>query len=158
MQRRLLEKERMILKTGLPEGKGVLAGKQQCAVCCSSVLLSHLSCSSAACPGVERVSGEHTRLDATELKDPWLEGNRWRKRQSGCLHTWGLGLFLFTKAGGPGMLLVPHLLLDVLLATVAKIVLSPSVSAQRPLPQALFSKLIVPPSPLCMLPLRRCGV
>lgn len=124
----------------------------------AQVFCCHTSCSSAACPGVERVTGEHTCLDARELKDPWLEGNRRRKQQSGCLHTWGLGLFLFTKASGPGTLLVPHLLLDVLLATVAKIVLSPSVSVQRPLPQALFSRLMVPPSTLCMLPLRRCGI
>lgn len=58
------------------------------------------------------------------------------------MHTWGLGLFLFTKASGPGMLLAPHLLLDALLAIVAKIVLSPSVSAQSPLPRALFCKPI----------------
>lgn len=92
------------------------------------------------------------------LKAAWLEGNRRRKQQSGCLHTRGLGLFLFTEASGPGVLLAPHLLLDALLATVAKIVLSPSASAQSALPQALFCKPIVLLSPLCVLPLDHRGV
>lgn len=87
-----------------------------------------------------------------ELRAAWLEGNRRRERQSGCLHTQGLGWFLFTEASGPGVLLAPHLLLDALLATVAKIVISPSASAQSAPLRAPFCKPVVPlPPRLCCL-------
>lgn len=143
-------------------GEGVPAGEQQCALelllKCSAVTSS---CSSDACLGAGLEGGQ------------WLEREPGCNRAEGCLaggeqaeetaewvfvHTWGLGLFLFTEASGPGMLLAPHLLLDALLAAVAKIVLSPSVSAQSALPRASFCKRIVPPSLLSLLPLDYCRV
>lgn len=67
-------------------------------------------------------------------------------------------MFLFTTASSPGMLLAPHLLLDALLATVAKIVLSPSASAPSPPPRAWFCEPIPLPSCLCLLLRDCCGV
>lgn len=124
----------------------MLAGKQQ--VCTWLPLKSSApapSCSSAACPGAQ-----------VDLGTAGLEGNTWRKQRGGCLHSGGLGVFLFTTARGPGMFLAPHLLLDALSAAVAKIVISPSASAPSPAPRASFREPIPLPLCLCPLPRDRC--